>query len=57
MHLNLHFQARPRTVDAPGWFVYFFRSEDIYHSLVVPEWVAMGGQICNDCSTCISSES
>ncbi|KAF8270697.1 glycoside hydrolase superfamily [Lactarius quietus] len=30
------------------------RAADLWHLL--PEWVAMGGQTCNDCSTCIASE-
>ena len=38
MHLNLHFQARPRIVDAPCRFVHSFRSEDIYHSSYQNGW-------------------
>jgi len=26
------------------------------YPLSLPEWASMGGQVCNDCSTCIASE-
>jgi len=50
-------QVVGRTLDAPRWCVIGRPHLDLTHGLIPqPEWVAMGGQICDNCADCRMSE-